>query len=174
MRPLAEIRRELSLRRTLVDGSILSALLGAIMLAGARYNPEIWVNDYPPAIRAKAGRRSEREARQAKLLGLPFAIIFFGVLVYSSRKLRRENGGRLSFLAALVHAYSVFMLFNLFDLVVIDYLVFVKLRPDFIVLPGTEGMPEYGDMSFHAGAFLKGLGIGVVPSMIVALFTRGR
>ena len=66
------------------------------------------------------------------------------------------------------------MTFNVFDLVVLDYLVFIKVRPSFVVLPGTEGMEAYDDLSFHLAAFRKGLGLGAVPSLIVAFFTRRR
>ncbi|HSH80746.1 MAG TPA: hypothetical protein VLA19_19635, partial [Herpetosiphonaceae bacterium] len=158
----------------LTDGGILSTLLGAIMLSAARYNPEIWLNGYPPAIRQKVGPMSPRARRQGTLLIIPFMAIFFGLLVYSNLKLRKQNGGNLSFLAAFLNAYVVFMTFNLFDLVVLNYLIFIKLRPDFVVLPGTGGMEAYDDINFHLMAFLKGIGLGVVPSLIIAVLTRGR
>ncbi len=114
-RPITEAQRQLSLQRALTDGSILSTLLGVIMLSAARYNPEIWLNGYPPAIRQKVGPMSPRARRQGSLLGVPFMAIFFGLLVYSNLKLRKQNGGNLSFLAAFLNAYVVFMTFNLFD-----------------------------------------------------------
>ncbi len=64
-----------------------------------------------------------RAKRQGTLLIIPFMAIFFGLLVYSNLRLRKQNGGNLSFLAAFLNAYAVFMTFNLFDLVVLDYLV---------------------------------------------------
>ncbi|CAA9216818.1 MAG: hypothetical protein AVDCRST_MAG93-269 [uncultured Chloroflexia bacterium] len=173
-RTMTEAQRQLSVQRVLADGGTLSTLLGTIMLSAARYNPEIWLNGYPPAIRQKVGPMSPRAKRQGTLLIIPFMAIFFGVLVYSNLRLRKQNGGNLSFLAAFLNAYAVFMTFNLFDLVVLDYLVFIKLRPDFVVLPGTEGMEAYGNVRFHLMAFLKGIGLGVVPSLIIAFLTRRR
>jgi hypothetical protein len=38
---------------------------------------------------------------------------------------------------------------HVIDLVVFDWLVFCTLQPRFVVLPGTEGMPEYRDYLFH-------------------------
>ena len=49
-RTMTEAQRQLSVQHALADGGILSALLGAMMLSAARYNPEIWLNGYPPAI----------------------------------------------------------------------------------------------------------------------------
>lgn len=53
------------------------------------------------------------------------------------------------------------------DLVVLDWLIFVRSRPRFIVLPGTEGMAGYKDYFFH----LKGFLVGVVLSAAVSLAT---
>src|SRR3712207_7631839 len=39
-----------------------------------------------------------------------------------------------------------------------------RMRPDFAVLPGTEGMEAYNDVFFHVMQFLKGAGYGIVPS----------
>ncbi len=66
---------------------------------------------------------SPRAKRQGTLLVIAFMAIFFGLLVYSNLKLRQQNEGSLSFLAAILNAYPVFMPFNVFDLVILDYLV---------------------------------------------------
>ncbi len=49
--------------------------------------------------------------------------------------------------------------FNVYDLVVLDWLVFVCWRPAAIVLPGTEGRPDYGDLRFHVDALVKGIAL---------------
>ena len=168
-RRIFETKQQLSLQRAMTDGAVLSTLLGTIMLLAARYNPEIWLNGYPPAIKQKVGSMSPQAKLQGMLVCIPFMAIFFGLLVYSNLKLRKQNGGNLSFLAALLNAYGVFMTFNLFDLLVLGYLVFIKLRPDFVVLPGTEGMAAYDDVGFHVVAFLKGLGLGIVVCPIARM-----
>jgi len=38
--------------------------------------------------------------------------------------------------------------------VVLDWLIFVTIQPDFVVIPGTEGLAGYKDYGFH---FLGGL-----------------
>ncbi len=59
------------------------------------------------------------------------------------------------------------MVFNLFDLVVLDWLVFMRLRPLRVVIPGTEGMAGNDDFRFHLRGFLKGtLGISVLSLAI--------
>ncbi len=86
-------------------------------------------------------------------------------------QIEKQHQGNLSFLAAFLNAYAIFTFFNLFDLLVLDYLVMIGLQPDFVVLPGTEGMASYHDYFFPFIGFLKGLGIGLIPSLLIAFFT---
>jgi hypothetical protein len=153
------------------DGSILSLIFGVSVFGMMAYEPEIWVHDYPPDIRQKWGEKSPRAKKLTKLLGVPFLVIFFGGLVYSACQLRRANGGRLSFGTAFVHAYALYMFINLFDLLVLDWLIFMKVRPQFAILPGTEGMAGYNDYLFHAKASAKGSILGIVIALVVALLT---
>ncbi|MEU6712795.1 hypothetical protein ABZ897_15045 [Nonomuraea sp. NPDC046802] len=57
----------------------------------------------------------------------------------------------------------------LFDLVVLDWLILAGLRPRVMVLPGTEGMPEYRDLTFHAVAALKGSPLIVVVGLVAGI-----
>ncbi|MEU8824647.1 hypothetical protein [Streptomyces sp. NPDC048636] len=43
-----------------------------------------------------------------------------------------------------------FLSLTLFDLLVLDWWLFCTVQPRFMVLPGTEGMPEYRDFGFLA------------------------
>jgi hypothetical protein len=61
------------------------------------------------------------------------------------------------------------MVFNLFDLLVIDFLVFNIITPKVIVLPGTEGMAGYHNYRFHWIGFWKGTVMLLVVSLVIAL-----
>lgn len=37
----------------------------------------------------------------------------------------------------------------MWDLLILDWLIFVTIQPDFIVIPGTEGLAGYKDYWFH-------------------------
>ena len=52
--------------------------------------------------------------------------------------------------------FLVFLIGNLFDLVVIDWWLFCTIQPGFLVLPGTDGMAEYADKSYHWKVLLPG------------------
>ncbi len=166
-----DLQRQLSIKRIIIDGSILSVLTGLLVIGSMYYNAEIFHDDYPSDIQEKAGPMSQHAKRQRRFVSLPLLLLVFGMPTYSTFKLKRQNHGTLSFLAAFLNAYAVTICFNLFDLLVLDYLVVIKWQPDFVVLPGTEGMGSYHDYSFHFVGFLKGLGIGLVTSLLIASFT---
>ena len=49
---------ELSIRRLLVEGTLYSGVLSALVIGSLYYNPEIWYNDYPAEIKAQVGPQS--------------------------------------------------------------------------------------------------------------------
>lgn len=168
---VSALKRELSARRILTDGSILSAIAGTTIGAVLYYNPAILHDDFPAAIQAKAPPMTPADKRQRLIVTIPFLAALLGIPLWSTLKLKRQNHRRLSFGAALINTYAVGAIGNLFDLVVLDYLIGVRLQPKFALLPGTEGMVEYEDVAFHVRASLKGLGYAVIPSVLTAWAT---
>jgi hypothetical protein len=164
---------ELSARRVLVDGALYSGAIAALVLATLRYDPQIWHQDYPEEMKAKFGPPSEKARRLTAAMLVPFLVIAVGGLVMSNLRLKRDNGGRLSFAAAFANAYAVFTTFNLFDTVILDYWLFTLVQPRWSKLPGTEDMDmrDYAPVSSHAAAFGKGVIWGLIVSLPVAFFT---
>jgi hypothetical protein len=138
----------LSLKRVLLDGTLMNVLLTLIVYGSIYINPLFWVSDYPPDIQAAVGEVNLPIGQQL-IAGVLFVCIVGGIPLYSNARLRRQHGGRLSFLTALVHSMLIFAYFAVWDLLVLDWLVFVTIRPDFIVIPGTEGLAGYSDYWFH-------------------------
>jgi hypothetical protein len=151
----------------LIFGSVLSVLMGVIFLGIAYANPEIWLNDYPPDIRERFGPMGERAKRQRRLAGVPVFLLLFGTIALSALRLARI-GVDENFFAVFLGTFVVLLVFNLVDLLILDWLVFNTLTPGFVVLPGTEGARGYSDYGFHFRAFLKGVAGSIVVSLIVA------
>jgi len=138
----------LSFKRVLVDGTILSVLLSMLIYGSIRVDPLMWVGDYPPDIQAAVGPVEVPPGR-AVVVGLLFLGAIIGVVLRSNGKLRRQNGGKLSFLTAFANSALILFFFAVWDLLIVDWLVFVTIRPDFVVIPGTEGLAGYDDYWFH-------------------------
>jgi hypothetical protein len=127
------------------------------MFISAMKNPTIWLNDYPPAIKEKYGPLSNEAKKEAKpyiiLFVLVILILIFGVII-EYKFIYGENSDFINLLGInliIVH------IFNVWDLLLIDWLFWVRIQPKFIILPGTEGMKEYKDYIFHLKKFLHGI-----------------
>ncbi|EIM73537.1 hypothetical protein A33O_15211 [Nitratireductor aquibiodomus RA22] len=72
-------------------------------------------------------------------------------------------------LEAFFHSAGMVVILGLFDLIVIDWLMFCFLRPSFIVLEGTDGAAEYGDYRHHATGFMRGLPLALIVGLAGAL-----
>jgi hypothetical protein len=172
---IESIKRQLSASRLLADGALMSAVVGSLVVGSLRYNAEMWLQDYPPDIKAKFGPMSERAKRQQRLFVVPFFVSFFGILLYSTRKAKALNGGTLTFGAAFAHCFLLCQLFVLFDTFVIDWALIGKLQPEWVVLSGTEGMAGYSDFGYTIReTYLRPrswLGV-IVISLIIAALSR--
>ena len=167
---------ELSIRRILVDGTLYSGALSVLILGSLYYNPEIFYNDYPAEIKSKVGPPSVRSKQQQMVLLPVFLLLMIGGLVYSALRLKRANGGRLSFPAAFLHTFLVFTAFNLVDTVLIDYLLLVRFQPRFARIPRAEDidLAQYISPADLVRDFGKGIGFGLVGSLLIAFFTTRR
>ena len=151
------------LAHSLLYGLLLSILSSAVLLISAYLNPESMVDGYPPDIQAKHGPMSETAQRHKKLVGLPFGLILIVLLIISIITL-----DEVTFVTVFVNTAVILTMFNLVDLLLIDWLIFNTIQPRFIILPGTEGMVGYGAYGFHFRKFLKGTAGGLVASLIIA------
>ena len=164
----------LSWKRILLDGSIMNSTVGSLVFSSYLINIEMWVQDYPPDIKEAFGPQSKKAQTQGAIVAvLLIGILLIGIIL-SNRKLRQDNGGILTFKEAFYHGYALLLFFWLFDLTIIDWLFFATLTPQFMVLPGTEGMAGYSNYSFHLTTALPSLLYLAIPALIVAFFmSRG-
>ena len=161
-----------SARRILIDGSILGGVF-LVLATGTLYvDARICVHDYPPDILAAVDETPSLPLWATLFFGAALLMIFFGGPLLSARLLRRDLGGRLSasnltasqqkktplpdgrgsvlsdalsFRAAFLHSFALFLFLNVVDLVIADWGLILVLQPDFVVIPGTEGMAGYSD-----------------------------
>jgi hypothetical protein len=149
-------------------GIVFSLLFSALLLVMVRINPEMMLNDYPPDIKARYGPASEKTKQQRKPFIILFFLIMFGVPLLSILRLDQMVAGFPSFLEVFVNIFTLFLVFNIVDLLILDLLIFCAITPKFIVLPGTEGMAGYKDYGFHFRGFLIGCAICLVSGLVFA------
>jgi hypothetical protein len=164
----------LSLANILAEGLLLSLLLSLVVLGSIRFNPRLWLQDAPPQIKALVAPMTPTEKRQQKLvaafiLGLPVLILWLSIT-----RLHAQSVSNPSFITVFLDAFGVLMVFNLFDLLVLDYLLLTIIKPKFAIIPGTEAVHQQYLYSyrFHFVGFLKGcVGLTLFSGVVALLVT---
>ena len=162
------------IRHALLYGGVLSAVLSVLLLGLLWMNPEILLRDYPPDIQEKYGPMSEQSKRQRLPVAILLGAVALGVVTVSFSAVRASGGGKIPFLTAFVHLFVMFSVFNVVDLLLLDWPL-VAIGPRFMVLPGTEGSAGYKDYWFHFRGFLIGallilVSSGLMAAVVAALF----
>ena len=141
--------------------TILLAVSGAIAL-------DMFVDNYPPDIKQKYGTMSPRSTRMRPYFAALLFLTLLAIPMMGLFALQAERNS-VPFLPASAFSVSTLFVFNLFDLMILDWLLFCTIQPRMMVLPGTEGMAGYNDYRFHFIGFLKGLGFSVVGGLLIAV-----
>lgn len=150
-------------------GLLLSAVLTVLILGSLCINPEMWAHDAPPDIKARIGPISERAKRQRTLFAFPFFGALLAILVAALIQLRTLAGGDLVFLPTLLMLYTMLMVFNLVDLLVIDWLIIETIRPKAFELPRLGDLAQVRHYGFHLRGFLIGSVGLLVMSLLIAV-----
>lgn len=159
---------DLVLQNSLTYGLILNVSLSLLIIISLYVNAEMWLGDYPSDIQEKYGEMAEKTKRQRLVVGILFLLIAIIIIVLSTMQLTKIIEGEPKFLEIFLNTFIMLLLFNLVDLVILDWLLFVTIQPSFVVLPGTEGLGGYKDYGFHFIAFLKGMMLILVVSLVTA------
>ena len=162
------------LSHSLIYGAILSGVLTILILGSFYINPEMWLQDAPREVQEKHGPMSARAKRQRAWLVVAFVLTIIGVVGVSVYRLPSVVGGPLTFVTLFLHLWLMFMLFNVVDLVLIDWLIVEFMRPPFIVQSGLGQLMGERNYWFHFQGFLKGsVGILVVSLLLAGVIMLG-
>jgi len=157
-----------SICRIVIDGAILSFVASLFIIVSLRLNPRIWLQDYPEDIQSKVPQKTGQEKRLSLTFGIPFLVLLVAVPFISTLTLKRQDGGDVPFLQLFLNAFGVAFVFNLVDLLLLDWLMFCTITPKFVVIPGTEGMEGYKDYFYHFKASIIGTVLSVVAGLVIA------
>jgi hypothetical protein len=153
-------------------GTVLGVVFSVAVLIIGRMEPEMLLHEYPPDIRAKYGPMRASVRRRANGAGLVLLVVLGSVVVLGLGQLRAASG-ELKFFETLLVSTVIFQVWNVLDLLVLDWFLLLTLRPKFMILRGTEGMAGYHDYKYHVRKFLKGIVLTAVLALVVTVITVG-
>jgi hypothetical protein len=151
---------------TILYGLAACALLVVWLVLLGRTNPRIMLQDYPRDVQAAVSPKTAQERRQTVYWAVPLFLLFLGFPVAAALRAEAAGGGVLTIALC---AFGVGVVINLFDLLILDWLMFCTWTPKFVVLPGTEGMAGYKDYGLHFRGFMIGTVIFAVVSAIIVV-----
>ncbi len=153
--------------RIVRDGAVLSVVASTYLLLLLRFNPRIFLGHYPKEIRESVPPKSEKERRMSILLGL-----LIGVPCASALLWRTATLGSHSFRELFAYAFGVLFIFNLIDLLILDWLIVCWIKPHWVTLPGTAHIAIPNPWVHHFKEFLMGtVGLGIVGLGVAALLS---
>ena len=159
----------IELTSLLIDAGIYVTLATLLLMGLVLYSPRLMLQDYPPAIKEIVPPKTEREKKLSTWLGLPFLLVLLIYPIYATFTFHSNSGGTGGFFALWTYAFGIAFAFNLWDWLILDWLVFCTITPQAFVIPGSEGHPAYKDYFFHFRGFL----IGTVLSAVLGLIAAG-
>jgi len=162
----------LSLNHVLIDGLAFSLAVGAVIFSSFFVNVRVWLQDFPAEVQAVVPPLSAHEKRQRTVFGVAMLVIMVAGLWLSAQHLKTDSSVAVSFVTMFGHLYLVFTIFNLFDLLVIDYLIGAVLKPKWSIVPGAEHLAHlHQSLSYHLKDFWKALIVGAVFTLPFAALT---
>lgn len=140
----------------LLEGLAWSVLWILILLIMFFRYPWLLVHDYPADARA-ACQLAEPTAER-KRAGLVYTVCAWVILLATllAMGLAHYGAAPVSFLRIFLHLWSICFMWNVVDLLVMDWLLFCTITPKWVILPGTEHCAGYKDYKFHFTGFLHG------------------
>jgi hypothetical protein len=149
-----------------IECIVLCIIFTLIIIPSLYKNPVSQIISYPTAIRKRVEslpeyknsiKIIEQKHIAKKIIALVlFAIIFF-IINYLS--------GIKTFLQTSINTFIMFFVVNLYDLIVLDIIIFCHSKK--VIIKGTEDMiKEYRNPKHHIVAFIKGIFIGFVISIM--------
>ena len=153
--------------RIMQDGALFSAVASICLLLLLRFNPRIFLGHYPEEIRRIVPPRSKKERRTSLLLAM-----LFGAPVMSALLWRTATLGSHSFWDYFVYCFGVLFIFNLVDLLILDWLLVCWFKLRWAILPGTEHIVVPNPYLRHFKEFLMGtVGLVIVGLLVAAVLS---
>jgi hypothetical protein len=135
-------------------------------------SPRVWAYaDYPESITGGVPPQTSREKKIGGVIMIPFFIISLGLPVLSTLILEASSGGVITISEAFLNMYIILLIGNVSEVLLIDMLIVGTITPDFVLIPGTEGLRDTAYKAFrihHAKAHLRAIVAMAILSLVLA------
>jgi len=153
-------------------GTVLGLVFSVAVLGMGKIDVRMLLREYPPDVQAKFGPMPEASRKRAQRWQIPL-LLTLGLVVACGLGQLRSASGLFRFGETLLVSTVIFQIWNLLDLLWLDWFLLLTLQPKFMILPGTEGMAGYRDYKYHAQKFIKGIVLTFVLALVVTVITMG-
>lgn len=147
----------------IIAGCVTSALTTLLILGSLAHNPRFWLHDAPVEVQRAVLPLDDTEKRQRRSWAA--AVLFSMLALPLLIALWRNEVHGFSYGEAFAFLLIAGLIFNLVDLILIDWAIVVWWQPEWSLIPGIaySEIPKAAQYRFHFLGFLKGLVI--VPAL---------
>jgi len=126
---------QILIQNSLFFGAIFSLVMSVIIVFSLWRNPLVWAERAPEDIRQAVGPIDDRARKQRRTFGILSLLFLMGILILSVVRLNMIQGG-LTFWSVFLNIFIIVMVWNLVDLLIIDWLFLIVIQPKFLIIPG--------------------------------------
>ena len=106
------------------------------------------------------------------LLGLPLGLLFIGGILASASLWRVSAQGSPSFWELFAHVFGLIFLFNLVDLLILDWLIVCTFTPRWLIIPEAEHIAMPKEYLYHFKGFLMGTVVSVLGGLALTALVQ--
>lgn len=154
-----------ALETALRDGAILAVAASAVVMGSLRANPRLFMRHFPDALKQRLAPLSPKETKAGAVVGIVLIVLLFGGPLASSMLARPQP-----LPAVFLHAFTVGMVFNAVDWLVLDEFVLGVLKPRWALPPGST-LDDF--QPFDHGRHARGFATGTVICAVAAALATG-
>jgi hypothetical protein len=151
----------------LTSGLVMATILTVLILASLAHHPRIWFRRVPKEMQDALPPMTEAETSLLKRWAIPIFGVTF-LMPLATAYWYEQNYGQMNYGEAFLFLYLMWMVFNLVDLVIIDWLVVVWWEPEWSTVPEAKPLMHLVGYAYHFKGFLKGTVILAVAALIFA------
>lgn len=153
----------------IIESIILCGLFTLLVIPRLYKNPINLIMSYPPKIRKRVEELSEYkniiQQKKKKHIIIKICVLFMYIIIFT---IISYFSGMQTFLSAFTHTFILFFIVNIYDLIILDIILFCHNKK--VIIKGTEDMiEEYKNPIHH----IKGALLGICFGTFVAIMTAG-